>query len=220
MAEGPDRIEVQETNGGESAEACNHYNFRWWKSDKQNVTSEFLAETSLHGLKYIGQSKRHIVERTFWILAFIVGIAAAGFLIYGVFSRYEGTPVIVSFQSKEQSVDTIPFPAVTFCSNNQFSKEKVESLKKFICKARKSLLEAYFERFISFLSPRSDYYYTKNQTQFQQEIIDLLLEFTPSCEDLLPFVLLDGTPVESKFQIFNPVITEYGKCCTFNMLPA
>ncbi|CAL8122078.1 unnamed protein product [Orchesella dallaii] len=243
MAESVDRIEVQETNEGESADGCDNHNIHERKSDKQNVVSEFLTETSLHGLKYVGQSKRHFVERTFWIVAFIIGIAAAGYLIYGVFSRYEGTPVIVSFQSEEQSVDTIPFPAVTFCFSTLFSKNYVESLKRYrdglhqggqeykgimemlskidsICLSRKSLLDVYVDSYVATINSRWDYYYIRNQTQYQQEIIDLLLEYTFSCKDLIPYVLLDGTPIEA-VQIFDPVITkEYGKCCTFNMLPS
>ncbi|CAL8068224.1 unnamed protein product [Orchesella dallaii] len=243
MAEIHDKIEVQEASEGESADGWGKWNPSWWKSNKGTIVSEFLTESSLHGLKYIGQPKRHIIERAFWIVTVIVGLAAAGFLINGVFSRYEETPVTVSFQSKEQSVDTIPFPAVTFCFNMQFTKEKVESLNRSrdgfmkgdaeydailekldlidsICESRKSFFRAYYGNFFFYATTRSDYYYIKNQTKFQQEIIDLLLEFTPSCEDMIPFVMLDGSNIlKSKAQIFNPVVTEYGKCCTFNMLP-
>ncbi|CAL8136812.1 unnamed protein product [Orchesella dallaii] len=243
MAENHDKIEVQETSEGESADVWGKWNPSLWKSNKGTVVSDFLTESSLHGLKYIGQPKRHILERSFWIITVIVGLAAAGFLIHGVFSRYEETPVTVSFQSTEQSVDTIPFPAVTFCFNMQFTKEKVESLNRSrddfvkgepeydaiseklaligsICRSRKSFFRSFYGNFGWFPFPRSDYYYCKNQSKLQQEIIDLLLEFTPSCEDMIPFVMLDGGNIlKSEVQIFNPVITEYGKCCTFNMLP-
>ncbi|CAL8136814.1 unnamed protein product [Orchesella dallaii] len=243
MAENHDTIEVQETSEDKSADGCGKWNFWRWKSDKNTVVSEFLTESSLHGLKYIGEPQRHIVERAFWIVTFIVGVAAAGYLIYEVFDRYEETPVIVSFQSKEQSVDTIPFPAVTFCFNMQFTKEKVESLNRSrdafvkgepeydaisekldlidsIWKSRKSFFRAYSGNIVYYLTARNDYYYIKNQSKLQEEIIDILLEFTPSCEDMIPFVMLDGSNIyKSKVQIFNPVITEYGKCCTFNMLP-
>ncbi|CAL8128768.1 unnamed protein product [Orchesella dallaii] len=35
--------------------------------------------------------------------------------------RYEKTPVIVSFQSTEQPINTIPFPAITICNMNQLT---------------------------------------------------------------------------------------------------
>ncbi|CAL8076260.1 unnamed protein product [Orchesella dallaii] len=43
---------------------------------------------------------------------------------------------------------------------------------------------------------------------------------------MIPFARLDGGNVFTSgnkkpgYHIFNPVITEYGKCCTFNMLPS
>ncbi|CAL8068212.1 unnamed protein product [Orchesella dallaii] len=88
-----------------------------------------------------------------------------------------------------------------------------------ICQSQKTFFHTYAELLYLNDKPRHDYYYIKNQSKLQQETIDLLLEFTPSCDDMLPFKKLDGSIVSNKFSIFKPVITEYGKCCTFNMLP-
>src|SRR5665811_996626 len=35
----------------------------WWEPPEENLSSEFCRDTSLHGLKYITQSKRHLSER-------------------------------------------------------------------------------------------------------------------------------------------------------------
>lgn len=57
--------------------------------------------------------------RIFWVVAFLLSFSAAVYLIYGVWNRYERSPVIVSFQSSEQDIDSIPFPAVTLCNINK-----------------------------------------------------------------------------------------------------
>lgn len=57
--------------------------------------------------------------RIFWLISFLLSLTAAVYLIYGVWDRYQRVPVIVSFQSNEQDIDSIPFPAVTFCNMNK-----------------------------------------------------------------------------------------------------
>ena len=49
----------------------------------ENLTA-FASETSIHGLKYIFESKRHAVERIFWLIAVFTLAFVGGYLIYQV----------------------------------------------------------------------------------------------------------------------------------------
>ena len=53
----------------------------WWPSDTFKMVwlvkhiKLYFAETSLHGLKYITEDDRHIVERTLWVILFFIGLS-------------------------------------------------------------------------------------------------------------------------------------------------
>lgn len=50
----------------------------------KDVARKFKMETSLHGLKYIAESDRHILERLFWVIVVLMSWCTAGYLIYVV----------------------------------------------------------------------------------------------------------------------------------------
>ena len=59
------------------------------KYDKEDnklvdIIKKYFTETSIHGLKYIYEDKRHAVERLFWVIAVTVLGFCAGYLIYQV----------------------------------------------------------------------------------------------------------------------------------------
>jgi len=45
-------------------------------------------------------------------MAFSIGMCAAVFLISDVWRKYKESPVIVSFEPDETTIDQLPFPAV------------------------------------------------------------------------------------------------------------
>lgn len=85
-----------------------------------------------------------VIFRVFWIIAFLMSVSLAIYLIYQVWDRYTKVPVIVSFQTSEQDIDSIPFPAVTLCNMNKVKNRKnslsvstlyfISSVKYCMCK--------------------------------------------------------------------------------------
>lgn len=55
------------------------------------------------------------------MVGFVIGIFAAGWLITDLWSKYLNSPVVVTFQPFETTIDQIPFPAVT-SKRAQFNK--------------------------------------------------------------------------------------------------
>ncbi|CAL8128762.1 unnamed protein product [Orchesella dallaii] len=221
---------------GESGGCCS-WKFCWWNPPQEALVSEFFNESSLHGLKYIGQPKRHITERIFWFLAFVIGVVAASILIYAMVLRYENTPVVVSFQSEEQLIETIPFPAVTFCNINQFSRKKVKELERVaslpthedyeMAKRNLSLVGSFCQSQKSF-AQNSDFAYNRgdpkildysNYDKIQKNMMDFLVDNTVPCDEMMRLCMFEGSTLSECSTMFEPVVTEFGKCCTFNMLP-
>lgn len=84
----------------------------------------YLKNTSLHGLKYVGDSYITNLERIFFFCSFIIAFMISGYFISNVWDKWSATPVIISLNPVLTDSKTIPFPAVTICNMNQ-AKRKV-----------------------------------------------------------------------------------------------
>ena len=93
-------------------------------SKLQKVT-EYFANTSLHGPKYIIEAGRHWIEKVFWILVFIGAIALGVYLTERIFTKWQSTPVLTSISTTNYPLTEIPFPAVTICPNPKGMKGKI-----------------------------------------------------------------------------------------------
>lgn len=80
-----------------------------------SVLDDFCANSTIHGIKYMGDRKRHWAERVWWLIAFILSIYGCSRLIYNIWQRWDRSPVIVSFAEKSTPIWQIPFPSVTIC---------------------------------------------------------------------------------------------------------
>ncbi|XP_065354330.1 pickpocket protein 28 [Calliphora vicina] len=88
-----------------------------WQGIKQ-IYFEYCANTSIHGVQYLGEA-RPWKEKFFWLSVFIVSIYCCSNLIENIYNKWNETPVIVSFSEKSTPVWSIPFPAVTICSETK-----------------------------------------------------------------------------------------------------
>ena len=53
-----------------------------------DIIKKYFVETSIHGLKYIFEGGRHLVERIFWCIAVLILWCCAIGLIYQVCNMY------------------------------------------------------------------------------------------------------------------------------------
>ncbi|CAL8072487.1 unnamed protein product [Orchesella dallaii] len=93
-------------------------------SKGESLAGKFCQDSSLHGLKYIGQSKRHPSERLFWLAAFLISGVGCFITILTLWEKYWESPVVTVFQPVETPVDLIPFPAVTICNVNNVRRSR------------------------------------------------------------------------------------------------
>lgn len=113
------------------------FHFPFSERNSSSVYHEFMDEfcenSSIHGIKYMGDRKRHWIERLWWLVAFVLSIYGCSRLIYNAWQRWEHNPVIVSFSEKTMSISEIPFPAVTICPETKTDAE----MFNFTCMFRK-----------------------------------------------------------------------------------
>ncbi|XP_035702813.1 pickpocket protein 28-like [Folsomia candida] len=210
--------------------------------DQYCDTVDFALETSLHGLKYICQPERHIVERIFWMIAFGIGLTMAGWLISDVWSNYLSSPLIVTFEPFETTIDKIPFPAITICNMNKVLKSKAEEFIRLAqgpedeeetIEARKNVY--YLDHVCSSSKSFSQKFnYSSKRGQVdpsllartrvedgddeQRDVARFLQIASQPCDTMLLLCAWQDTTYNCS-DLFKPIETDFGKCCSFNMIP-
>lgn len=76
---------------------------------------EFSSSTSVHGINYFGDRRRHWIERVFWIVIFIVSMSACFYTVHKTYTKWKSSPIIVTQDDKFTAIWEVPFPAVTVC---------------------------------------------------------------------------------------------------------
>lgn len=85
---------------------------------------EFCAETSIHGIRYFTEQRRHRLERGWWAIAVALAFWFCGTTINGIWSEWRDHPVNMIMAEKMPSISEIPFPTVTICPKIKAQKKK------------------------------------------------------------------------------------------------
>jgi acid-sensing ion channel, other len=194
---------------------------------KNEYFLEYAENSTIHGLKYIGDRKRHIIERIFWAIFLIFSIIGCGFIIKELYSKWNRSPVIVSFSEKMTPIKEIPFPALTICPLSKFDHQMInftDSYVKFMYEleyGEKILTPEELKIFEAAILTcdlnliEKGLYWSWNMSIANlksEEIVDCIEKITP---DLIVYNLKYGVHVD---YMFNRIITEEGPCITFNMI--
>ncbi|EFN72474.1 Amiloride-sensitive cation channel 4-A [Camponotus floridanus] len=86
------------------------------------LTKQYCTNSTLHGLRYIGNSELSIIERLFWIISFITALGMATYYIYYLYQKWNGSPIIISLSPEPVSLNEFPFPSITICNMNNVKK--------------------------------------------------------------------------------------------------
>ena len=89
--------------------------FSWIKS-----LQEFCSYASIPGLHYIGQRNAHIIQRLFWIVAFISALALFVAGCYAAISDFNTKTTNIVSEDRQASLDQIFFPSLVICNVNKF----------------------------------------------------------------------------------------------------
>lgn len=72
--------------------------------------SEYLAHSTLHGLRYVGDRLISRFERIFFAITFVLVMGLSIFFISVVWEKWNNSPLIIALSSNEYSVKELPFP--------------------------------------------------------------------------------------------------------------
>ncbi|XP_039275321.1 pickpocket protein 28-like [Nilaparvata lugens] len=84
---------------------------------KNNTLKFFLKNSSLHGMKYVGDEQKHWFERLAWCI--LIGAFAAFPIktVIDIWKTWQDTPVIITTVSRPFTISKLPVPAITYCQD-------------------------------------------------------------------------------------------------------
>ncbi|XP_071950916.1 acid-sensing ion channel 1-like [Antedon mediterranea] len=164
---------------------------------KSSLTDEvctFAGETSLHGIRYVGNRSIWAARRFIWCILVAVALVTLFILLQASLKNYRSYPVATKISIAHY--DEIAFPAVTFCNYNQLRKSQVTD-EEF------ELIRAFYSGDVANYSTISDWNITELYLRASHSIKDLLTECTwMSVEDCGP-------------ENFTTNLIDFGVCYTF-----
>lgn len=81
---------------------------------------EYCSNTTIHGIRYLTEPRRHWTERVIWMIAIAVALWLCGSSIKDTWTKWDENPVIMKVT--ESQISTIPFPMVTICPHAKILK--------------------------------------------------------------------------------------------------
>ncbi|KAF6201828.1 hypothetical protein GE061_004223 [Apolygus lucorum] len=182
---------------------------------------DYTKLSSMHGLRYIGDSSLHPAERLFWGAAFLGAVACSAYFISNLFIKFNEMPVIMSISPTSSTIRDIPFPTITICNMNNMRKFQAERVQdEYELLKGKTLapeLALDYKLIYDFCSrePEEDIPIPKNVTASWEYIKKFMIKMTQPCHEMLVYCQWHGDTVPCD-EIFNPNLTDEGMCCVFN----
>lgn len=167
----------------------------------------YLNQTTIHGLKYIGDKTISILERFFFVFAFLIVTILSGVYINNVYEKWSATPVIIGVNPITTSLKDIPFPAVTICNMNKARKSVAYQILPYsreyfkllsVCNKQVVLNESYVE-------------FKSTWVNFRKFLINI----SQTCAEMLVSCRFANYPLQCLYS-FGSVLSDEGICCTFN----
>lgn len=184
---------------------------------------DFSNNTSIQGVKFIGESHRHWTERVFWLIIFIISLIVSTWMIHDAYVKWQQSPVIVSFAQTSTPIWQIPFPAVTICPETKTKKTLVDITEGYRASSMGDFdnmtidqlrnLEALSQICDAHLFDRAEI----NSGLQSEEIVPLLKSISLTLDDVSLFCKWTQS-LGSCEKFFTEVMTEEGVCFTFNGL--
>ncbi|KAH8269646.1 hypothetical protein KR018_011377 [Drosophila ironensis] len=177
---------------------------------------EFLNQTGLHGLKFVGDSNLSSWERSFFLGSFVAAFIITCNLISNIYVKWDSTPVIIGISPHATSILKMPFPAITICNMNQVQKSLVanypegsneNALLKVLCDSD-SWQSSQLDEELKLIN-------TAGNTL---RISDFVANHSQPCERMLLYCRFSAV-VHNCTHMFQQIMTDEGLCCVFNFEP-
>ncbi|XP_044736836.1 uncharacterized protein LOC123298804 [Chrysoperla carnea] len=81
------------------------------------VIKDFMGMTSLHGYKFVFE-RRSLCQMMLWLTICSSGLTFSCYLVTMQYMRFLSSPTTMGIETLSYSIATIPFPAMTLCTNS------------------------------------------------------------------------------------------------------
>lgn len=93
-------------------------------SERLAPIRDYFRETDLHGYKFLAESNRILLERVIWSAVLMAFMFGSMYTISSNLGAFLEAPTAISEVPTKRSVNEIPFPGVSVCMANRFSKRR------------------------------------------------------------------------------------------------
>ncbi|XP_011645500.1 pickpocket protein 28-like [Pogonomyrmex barbatus] len=173
-----------------------------------DIAKEYCSNSSLHGLRYVGNSDLSTVERVFWMITFTSALTVAIYYICYLYQKWNGAPIIIALSPEPVPLNEFPFPSVTICNMNKVKKSEAKRIERGSDDLEKLLMD-------DICNSENNITYDDHQTIDFNKMLRFMINVSQPCTDMLYYCLWHGNQTECE-RIFNPTMTDEGICCNFN----
>ncbi|XP_061941386.1 pickpocket protein 28-like [Apis cerana] len=183
---------------------------RQYSKNIRTAMKQYCMNSTLHGLRYIGDSNSTIVERIFWIISFTLAVLTATYYIWYLYQKWGSSPIIIALSPEPMLLNEFPFPSVTICNMNNAKKDEAIRINSGNITRKKLLLED----MCKFENSSMIFDFDESAITWDN-ILHFMINVTQSCSEMLHLCKWHGNITECE-KIFNPTLTDEGLCCNFN----
>lgn len=180
---------------------------RFSPSGLSSLLHGYLNESTLHGLRYVGDSAISVAERALFAASFVLLCTGTAFFVAQVYDKWTAVPVIVTMNGRITAITDIPFPAVTVCNMNQARRDVAA---RFADGSNDALLL----RSLCARNPGPLVGNRANDSSWPR-FRSLLRRVAQPCAEML-LMCQYGTKLLPCTSAFRTELTDEGMCCTFN----
>ena len=87
---------------------------------------EYSSASTTHGIAYVFEDDRLIIERVLWIIVIIIAIFFAASLSISAYTNWQDDPVLTSVGTTGLPIEKVLFPSITICAQGS-AREIVDS---------------------------------------------------------------------------------------------
>lgn len=197
------------------------------------VFSEYSETSTVHGVRYLGERRRHWSERIWWIIAVSVSVFLCFVFIFEAWWKWTSSPVIITFADEATPISNIPFPTLTICNdlvvnrsafNYTYFSEKLSNGSNYMDADLdlETIRKMHSITNFCHYAPYHLYNYTKykNFTIDRNIILPYLKKVSPNLTDIInsgwcDLATTQRVPCE---KLLIPTLTDSGYCYTFNQM--
>ncbi|XP_034937695.1 pickpocket protein 28-like [Chelonus insularis] len=175
-----------------------------------SLIEQYCANSTLHGLRYVGDTHVSIIEKLFWIFSFICAFLSASYFIWHLYNKWQASPIIISMSPEPVSFEEFPFPSVTICNMNNARKSEADRINDSDDNLEKLLLEDICD-FRNSTDEVDEVFGSANWSN----VFRFMINVSQPCTEMLYHCQWHGNTTDCD-KLFNPTMTDEGMCCNFN----